>query len=101
MSLDPFRPVAFDTTGATKTLSGSTNSSFVTLLSQRQIRFYNAGSVPVFVRWGVGAQTAVAATDMPIAPGAIEVFSKGDADTLAGITASGTATVYITAGDGE
>ncbi len=65
-----------------------------------QLRIYNAGAATVFIRWGIGAQTAVT-TDMAIPAGVVEVFSKGAADTVAAITASGSATVYLTPGVGD
>lgn len=116
----PFRP----SQGITKTLSASSSSSSVTFDSKdvsssssstgtsgsvidrgtigghQVMRVYNAGTAVVFVRWGTGAQTATTA-DMPVVPGAVEVFAKAPADdTFAGITASSTATVYITCGEG-
>lgn len=64
------------------------------------MRIVNAGPSTVFLRWGVGAQTAVT-TDMPMLAGTIEVFSKAaDVDTVAAITSSSTSTVYITCGEG-
>lgn len=64
-------------------------------------RVYNAGQVPVHVRWGNGAQTA-ATTSMALAPGAVELFGKlPEWDNVAVITSSGTATVYFTPGEGE
>ena len=108
MNPNVFRP----STGTTKTLSASSSSSSVTFdakdvqsstnaCGHQVIRVYNAGLVTVFCRWGAGAQTATT-SDMPVVPGVVEVFSKapGD-DTFAGITASGTATVYTTCGEGE
>lgn len=82
-------------TGTTTSASASVDGSAAT------IRLYNASAVDVFVRWGKGTQTAVV-TDMPIAPGSTECFTKGDADTIAAITASGSSnTLYITVGSGE
>jgi hypothetical protein len=64
------------------------------------VRIYNAGPNTVFVRWGIGAQTALA-TDMPIPAGAIENFYKAQSDTFAAIcAATQTATVYFTPGTG-
>lgn len=110
-NVNPFTPV-----GATVTVSATTSSSDEALPATAVgssttnagtiggadvLRFYNAGTAIAFVRWGVGAQTAVT-TDMPVAPGTIEVFSKAyEADTVAAITAAGTATVYVTAGRGQ
>jgi len=65
------------------------------------MRIVNAGPNTAFIRYGVGAQTAVT-TDMPILAGTSELFSKGgDVDTVAAICASAqTATIYITCGEG-
>lgn len=62
-----------------------------------QVRLYWSGASAAQARWGKGAQTAVA-TDLALAPGAIEVFTKQDADTLAVI---GTGTLYIVCGTGD
>jgi hypothetical protein len=87
--------------GGSTTISVTTSTASKTIQGQpRQIRLYNSGDVAVFVRWGKGSQSAVT-TDMAIAPGATEAFTKEDADTIAAITASGSATLYITCGTGE
>jgi hypothetical protein len=91
----PFRPAA------TVSLSGSTSTSRVQITGTTGVgcyRLYNAGTVVVFIKEGDGTVNA-AVTDTPIAPGAIEVLSFAN-QYIAGITASGTATIYITAGDG-
>lgn len=67
------------------------------------VRLYNAGSVAVFVKVGTVAVNA-ATTDLPIPPGATEIFTRNDpkVDTyIAGITASSTATLYISTGVGS
>jgi hypothetical protein len=38
---------------------------------------------------------------MALAPGSVELFYKGSADTVAAICASGSATVYLSPGAGE
>jgi hypothetical protein len=87
--------------GGSTTIGVTTSTASKTIQSQpRQVRLYNSGDVAVFVRWGKGAQSAVT-TDMAIAPGATEAFTKEDADTIAAITESGSATLYITCGTGE
>lgn len=64
------------------------------------MRIANTGSVVAFVRWGIGAQTALT-TDLPVLPGTVELFTKPlDVNTVAAITASGTTTLYITCGEG-
>ena len=114
MNQEPFTP----SLGVTKTISATSTSSSVTLDAvdvaatpsnpgagpwggHTVMRVVNAGPNTAFIRWGVGAQTAVA-TDMPILAGAIEVFTKaGAVDTVAAICASTqTATVYVTCGQG-
>lgn len=64
------------------------------------VMLYNAGPNLAFVRWGVGAQTAVI-TDMPMPVGTVQIFSKGVSDTLAAVCASGSATIYVTSGEGQ
>lgn len=59
---------------------------------------YNGSTVPIAVRWGLGAQTAVT-TDFTIAPGAYFVVGKGYADNVAAIGASGT--LYVSPGEGQ
>jgi hypothetical protein len=112
---EPFSP----NFSKTKTISASSTSSSVTLDAtdvsstptnpsagvwggHTIMRIVNVGPNTAFIRFGVGAQTAVT-TDMPIPSGAIEVFTKaGDADTVAAICAAAqTATVYVTCGQGQ
>jgi hypothetical protein len=38
---------------------------------------------------------------MALAPGSVEAFTKQNADTLAAITSSGTATLYVICGTGD
>lgn len=95
---------AFRPTAETITLACTAISASTTVLRQEpmQLRIYNAGPNDVFIRLGNGALTAVVATDMPIPAGAVEVFTKNAAGSVAGICAgTGTATVYLTAGEGE
>lgn len=73
-------------------------------LGEFQARLHNAGGATVFFR--VGDSTVEAATtDIPIPAGAVEIITvknlDADPDThIAAITASGTATLYITTGEG-
>ena len=87
--------------GATVNLAATTASSRVQVSSTTglgEVRIYNSGTVPVFIKEGDVTVNA-AVTDLPLAPGAIEVLSFAG-QYIAGITASGTATVYFTTGDG-
>ena len=98
----------------TYTLSATTSSSAVTLLdtdvNNSAVNVYNAGSAAVFLVSGAtSAPTAVFPTSATapiagtvVAPGAIETLSKDTRHKfIAGITASGTASVYIQCGAGE
>jgi hypothetical protein len=103
-----FRPVP----GATVALACSTSSSNVQAQAgspgafSRHYRIYNSGSVPVFIEFGASnAVAAVAPTPgtpggMAIGPGQAQVFAAV-LDWVAGVTASGTATLYITPGEGR
>lgn len=99
-----FRP---NTTTKSLSASGSTGSvalitgDILTAWSGGTCRVYNAGSVVVFVAFGTSAVTAATATGLPVPPGQTEEFQIGPTDTyMAGITGSGTATVYATPGQG-
>jgi hypothetical protein len=66
------------------------------------MRIVNTGTKIAFVRWGVGAQTALT-TDMPIYPGWPPAYmtKAGADDTLAAICGgSDSTTLYITCGEG-
>ncbi len=94
---EPFAPID----RATYTISCSTSNTATTLTQapetgQFQVLFYNAGSVPVFVRFGGVATTA----DGPIAAGATTVMTSYAGQTLGAITGSSTATLYATVGFG-
>lgn len=93
---------AFSLGGATTVLSPTTNSNGDAIAPVNgRIRVYNAGGSLAFLRTGIGAQTAVT-TDIPIPPGVVEVFSVPANHThAAAICASGSATLYITAGKGQ
>lgn len=98
-----FSPVV----GTSQAMTASGSSSSISISTGgTQIRIYNGGTVIAFVRWGLGAQTALPTSvgtpgDLPIYPGAIEVFNKQWTDnTLAAITMSSSTTLYVTVGSG-
>lgn len=99
-----FRPTAATTNASATTTS--TAAAQLTLPSPTdptvQVRVHNAGSVAVFVVFGASAVgAATTAAGMPIPAGGVEVFSlAGDQTYHRVITASGTATVYFTVGEG-
>jgi hypothetical protein len=83
---------AISASATSGTLVGQSNSG------QESIRVYNSGLVPVFINIG---GTATAAASMPIAPGSVELFGLGSGQTtVSAITASGSATLYVTTGRG-
>lgn len=96
----PFRPALAGTVSVSATTSTASTSIAAGDVQNPCIRVYNAGTVVAFVTWGAGSATASATTCTPIAPGWSEVFYKANADTVAAITATGTATVYFTPGNG-
>lgn len=82
-------------------LNATSMSSSVSIpANSTTIRVVNAGTASIAFRFGAGAQTAVFATDTVMLAGTVEIFSCGFADTFAAITASSTATVYVTSGEG-
>lgn len=89
-----------------KTVSLTASSSSGNVLVQpagvnsRHVRIVNAGSVTVFIREGQdNTLTASPTVDFPLLAGAVEVISSRSA-YFAAVTASGTATVYFTPGEG-
>ena len=99
----PFCP-----TGATVTLSATTSTGSAaigagTATASRTIRLAapSTNSSIVFVEFGATGVEATTAK-MPILPGTVEIFNVGAMAThVAGITASGTGTLYITPGEGN
>ena len=98
----PVQPFAYTKGFPSLTLSGTTTSSQVRLdPNSPQVMVDSYGSSDVtYIRWGSGNQTAVT-SDMRIPPGTVQVFSKGKADTLAGICGVSTSTLIITNGTGN
>lgn len=90
----PFTP------GATTTISVTTASGTGALTGEGlALEIQNAGSVTVFVTLGA---TATVAAGYPILAGQSKVVSRGTSQaTLAAITSSSTATLYVTVGDGQ
>lgn len=96
-----FRPLA-----ATQTIAATTTSASLTLNGpggSRAVRIYNAGTSTVFLNM-IANGTPSVATDtagLPIPSGGIETFSVSqDIVAIGAICTSGTATVYVTVGEG-
>jgi hypothetical protein len=101
MSFTIFTPI-----GATANLAVTSTTGRVALDNltnqSRSVRVFNSGAVVVFLEFGGSTVEAAAATSLPVGPGATEWFEIGGAVThVAGITASGTATVYFSEGMGS
>lgn len=82
----------------------STSVSFSTIgVQNTELYLYNSSTSIAFATWGVGAQTATNTGTGSIAlpPGSVQVFTKGNADTLAVIMSSGTGTIYAMTGLGR
>ncbi len=100
----PFAPVD----DATASISVTTSSAAALIkgapMGEYQLRIYNAGSSTAFYALGSSTVTA-AVTDVPIPSGAIEVITitnpqQNPVTHIAAITASSTATLYVTTGNG-
>jgi hypothetical protein len=90
------------TPGATVSIAAGTTTANVALTGTgEQLELNNTGSVTVFVKLG-GTTVEAAVTDYPVLSGQCKLISRNpDSDTrCAAITASGTATLYITVGRG-
>lgn len=94
----PFIPV-----GGSVDLAASTSSARVALPTgdPGSLRITNPGSVTVYVTFGTSTVTATTTAGMDLPPGTVESFRvPTNATHIAGITASGTATIRLTPGQG-
>ena len=109
MSTNAFTPL-----GNTSSFTASTTAPtpvnvqpFSTIYGANQYRIINTGTVVVFL--GIGTTSATANTNatttmpspaIPLLPGTDEILTFAPNAYFTGVTASGTAQVYITSGDG-
>lgn len=86
------------------TMTGSSVNTALSALATavESLYLYNSSSTnKMFVKWGVGAQTAAAdGSCFALPPGAYFVVNKGLADNVAVIGTSGDV-AYISAGEGQ
>lgn len=87
-------------------VSATTSSATATLSAgMSSLRIANGGTAPIAFRTGLaaaGTLTAVFATDTVVLPGDTRIFTIPDTyDTVAVITGTGTATVYLSRGQGN
>ena len=108
MSALPFWPL-----GNTRTITAATTAptgvqplvaNVRESIDRNHYRVVNAGAVTVFIGTGATAgeaQTnATVANGLPVLPGAVEILRFEANSFFSAITASGTATFYVTAGEG-
>ena len=104
---------AFTRTGNTVTFLAATTApaavqAVSSTLGGNQYRIINAGSVTVFLGYGTDGASAnsnaaiitTTGTSIPLLPGTDEILSFVPNAFFTGVTVSGTATVYVTCGDG-
>lgn len=104
---------AFTKTGNTITFLAATSAPTPvqcasTTLGGNQYRVINTGTVTVFMGYGMSASEATnnavvvtsSQTAFPILPNTDEILTFVPNAYFTGITSSGTATIYITPGDG-
>jgi len=93
---------AFRASGSTVTLAATATSGRVaiqTAQTSSNVRIYNSSTTAtVFVQCGNATVVATTTAGMPVAPGTVEIINCST--HLAGITASGTASLYLTPGSG-
>lgn len=88
--------------GSTVSLAAGTSTGNVEVQTgplARHLRLYNSGTVTVFIKFGATSGVTAAVTDYPLPGGAVEIVSA-PAAWMAAITASGSATIYATPGEG-
>lgn len=93
-----FEPVPASTVNMTAGVA-SANVQYQTGNFANAVRVVNAGSVTVFLEFGGSAVAATTTTGMPVVAGATEIF-YGRRQYVAAITASGSAVIYFTPGEG-
>lgn len=98
--IEPFKPTAAGS--VTVAVTNSTGATALAATSRTQVMIDNAGPQPAFIEFGTSGVTAAVATGVRIPVGAIMVFTIDKTVThIAAITASSTATLYVTVGQGD
>lgn len=97
------QPAFFPKAGGTVNIASGASSAAVQFQTapalSRHCRVTNTGTVTVFVEFGQSGVTASTSTSMPVLANEVEIFSVGNAQYVAAISAS-SATVYFTPGEG-
>ena len=108
MSTQAFTPMGNTIIFTANTAAPTAVQALASTLGANQYRVLNAGNVVVFLGAGTTAALANAAAvvvsntqpSMPLLPGTDEILTFAPNAFFTGITGSGTATIYITPGDG-
>ena len=86
--------------GSVSLAASSVNATVAIASGADTIRIWNRGPNTAAVRWGLGAQTAVLATDLKLGTDQDIIVRKGNSDTFAAIcNAAETAALEITPGE--
>ena len=94
-SVQPF------TAAQTVSIAAGIASVSVAITPNDSVLIYNAATVAAFVAFGTGSATATLTGSVPVPAGAMLLLGTGpNVNTVAAILASGTGTVYVTAGAG-
>lgn len=99
-SVRPFSPLA-DTITVTVGLASAAQALTGAPTGRSDVRLYNAGTVPVFIKFGASDVTVTTGNGVPIPAGAVEVLNAGNATHVATISGTAAQTLYVTSGDGN
>lgn len=108
MSINAFLPMGNTVAFTANTAAPSAVQATATGIGCNQYEIINSGTVTVFVGWGANATvantnaTVVTSTGpgYPLLAGTDKIISAPPNTYFTGITSSGTATIYITPGEG-
>lgn len=97
-----FSPFANFTVSASGTSQNTTVTQPTAGAPCRDLLISNGTTGTCFVKWGVGSQTATAAADFAVLPGAIMTIDMGPLPVtgIGVITPSGTGSIYLSVGTG-
>ena len=105
MGIQAFTKLGNTVTFTAATVAPTAVQATSTTLGGNQYRVINSGSVLVFLGYGTDAATAQTnaanvATSLPLLAGTDEILSFVPNAYFSGVTASGNAVIYVSAGDG-
>lgn len=87
--------------GSTVTVSATSTSSNTTFTGGPTVIVTNSGSVETYVAFGLTSSVVATTASIPVGPGQTLTLSSGNAQYIAAITATGTATIIATPGVGN